>query len=56
MDNLKKPFVSIVIPARNAQGTLKACLESLLRLNYPKERMEVIIVDGMSTDDTPKIA
>ncbi|MCZ6676652.1 MAG: glycosyltransferase [Candidatus Poribacteria bacterium] len=56
MNTLSKPFISIVIPARNAQRTLKDCLESLKRLNYPKARMEILIVDGMSTDNTREIA
>ena len=50
------PFISIVIPARNAQRTLKDCLDSLKHLNYPKERMEILLVDGLSTDNTREIA
>ncbi len=50
------PFISIVIPAWNAQRTLRDCLDSLKNLNYPKERMEILIVDGLSTDNTREIA
>ena len=55
-DKTQYPFISIVIPARNAQRTLKDCLDSLKHLNYPKERMEVLLVDGFSTDGTREIA
>ena len=52
----QSPFISIVIPSRNAQRTLKDCLDSLRSLNYPKERMEILLVDGFSTDGTREIA
>ena len=50
------PFVSIVIPIKNEEKLLAKCLKSLAELNYPKDRFEVIIADGLSTDSTPKIA
>ena len=55
-DKMQTPFISIVIPARNAQRTLKGCLDSLKNLNYPKKRMEILLVDGLSTDNTQEIA
>lgn len=39
------PFFSIVIPTYNRPGQLMACLESLTRLDYPQDRLEVIVVD-----------
>ncbi|MDD4939654.1 MAG: glycosyltransferase [Candidatus Omnitrophica bacterium] len=50
------PFVSIIIPVKNEAGILSRCLESLRNLDYLKERMEVIICDGLSTDKTREIA
>ncbi len=47
------PLVSILIPARNEEGNIGKCLESLTRLNYP--HFEVIIVDDRSTDQTAAI-
>ncbi len=47
-----KPFVSIINPIRNAQRTLEKCLESLVALDYPKEKLEYIFADGGSTDST----
>jgi len=48
------PKVSVVVACYNGERTLKTCLESLGRLNYPA--YEVILVDDGSTDSTPEIA
>ena len=53
---MTEPMVSIIIPVRNEAGLLKNCLESIANLYYPKDRIEVIIADGMSTDDTVNTA
>jgi cellulose synthase/poly-beta-1,6-N-acetylglucosamine synthase-like glycosyltransferase len=50
------PVVSIVIPAYNESRYIKTSLESVLGLNYPKNKTEIIIVDDGSTDNTMKIA
>jgi glycosyltransferase involved in cell wall biosynthesis len=52
-DNL--PFVSIIIPCRNEEKFIEKCLESILNQDYPKEKMEVLVVDGMSEDKTREI-
>ena len=46
------PFVSVIVGARNSEGTIGPCLESLLAQDYPKDRYEMLIVDNDSTDDT----
>ncbi len=48
------PKVSVVVASYNGGRTLKVCLESLVRLNYPN--YEVILVDDGSTDSSPEIA
>ena len=48
------PRASVVVAAYNAQATLRACLDSLRRLNYPD--YEIIVVDDGSTDRTGEIA
>ncbi len=48
------PKVSVIVASYNGARTLKACLDSLLRLNYPD--YEVILVDDGSTDATPEMA
>ena len=47
------PSVSVVIPVRNRPEDIAACLDSLTRVVYPEEKMEVIVVDDASTDETP---
>ena len=49
------PAASVIIPVRNRPGEIKACLESLLRLDYPAAKLEIIVVDDASTDPTPEI-
>jgi glycosyltransferase involved in cell wall biosynthesis len=51
---LHSPKVSVVVATFNAERTLRICLDSLKRLNYPD--YEVILVDDGSTDTTPQIA
>ena len=50
----RSPKVSVVVASYNGDRTLKACLDSLTKLNYPD--YEVILVDDGSTDTTPQIA
>ena len=52
----KTPFVSVVVPVLNGEDTLSGCLASLLRLQYPPERREILVVDNGSTDRTAAIA
>lgn len=51
-----KPFVSVVIAARNEERDITSCLESLLDSTYPNDRFEVIVVNDGSADDTLRIA
>lgn len=51
-----KLLISIVIPTYNSERTLKHCLESIKKQDYPKNKIEIIIADGGSTDKTLKIA
>ncbi len=50
------PVVSILIPAKNESAVLARCLGSLKKVDYPKDRIEIIVADGLSTDDTKDIA
>jgi len=49
------PSVSIVIPTLNSGKVLEGCLESIRALDYPKEKIEIIIADGGSRDGTIEI-
>ncbi len=44
--------VSVLVPARNEVDQIQSCLESLLANDYPKDMMEVLVIDGMSEDGT----
>jgi glycosyltransferase involved in cell wall biosynthesis len=46
----KLPFVSIIIPCRNEEKYIGMCLNSILANDYPKEWLEVLIVDGISKE------
>jgi glycosyltransferase involved in cell wall biosynthesis len=49
------PFVSVIIPARNEGEYIERCLASLIAQDYPVDRLEILFVDGMSTDATRAI-
>ena len=49
---MEYPFISVVVGIRNEERFIEECIESLLRLDYPQDSYEIIIVDGMSTDKT----
>jgi glycosyltransferase involved in cell wall biosynthesis len=49
------PFVTIVVPCRNEEKYIARCLESILENDYPKDRMEILVLDGMSEDRTREI-
>jgi glycosyltransferase involved in cell wall biosynthesis len=49
------PFVSVIMPCRNEAGGLARCLDSIIANDHPKERLEVLMVDGMSDDGTREI-
>lgn len=49
------PLVSVVMPVRNEVNYIARSLGAVLAQDYPSERMEVIVADGMSTDGTRDI-
>jgi len=48
-------MVSIICPIYNEEKYISQCIESVLRQDYPQDDMEVLFVDGMSTDRTRNI-
>ncbi len=46
------PTVSVIIPCYNEARTIRLLLQALYDQTYPREHMEVVIADGMSTDST----
>jgi cellulose synthase/poly-beta-1,6-N-acetylglucosamine synthase-like glycosyltransferase len=51
-DDVTAPSVSIIIPCFNEEKTLEKTVLSLLNLDYPKEKLSIIIVDDGSKDST----
>jgi len=49
------PLVSVVISTYNSASTIEPVLEALLKQDYPLNRIEVIVVDGASIDNTVEI-
>ena len=50
------PYISILLPMRNEEDYLARCLDSILANDYPGDRMEILVLDGMSTDRSRAIA
>jgi glycosyltransferase involved in cell wall biosynthesis len=49
------PFVTVVVPVRNGEDKIGDCIDSLLAVDYPRERHEILVVDNGSTDRTAEI-
>lgn len=55
MQTNTKKKVSLVIPVRNEENHIQTCIESILNQDFPIDKLEVIFIDGNSSDDTKKI-
>ena len=51
----EQPFVSVIVAAHNEDQNIKACLDALLNQDYSQGKMEIIIVNDRSKDDTGMI-
>jgi glycosyltransferase involved in cell wall biosynthesis len=47
--------LSVIIPCRNEEKYIGGCLDSVINNDYPKDRIEIFVVDGKSTDATREI-
>lgn len=50
-----KTKITVIIPARNEERNMAACLDSVCNQSYPKDLYEVLVVDDHSTDNTAAI-
>jgi len=48
--------VTVIIPARNEEADIERCLRAVLAQDHPHDRMEIVVIDGGSTDRTAEIA
>jgi glycosyltransferase involved in cell wall biosynthesis len=53
---MKVPLISIVIPTCNSAHVIANCLQSIRKQDYPQSKIEIIVVDCFSDDDTSQIA
>ncbi len=53
---MDKKFISVVIPSYNEEKYVANCLSSILECRYPHDKLEIILVDNGSTDNTLNIA
>ena len=51
----EEPKFSIIVPTKDEEVVIGRCLNSLLDLDYPKDKLEIIVVDGNSADNTCKV-
>lgn len=49
------PNVSVIVPCWNEERYIAKCLDSIIQGDYPKDKLEVLVVDGMSEDRTRDI-
>ncbi|MBT8379763.1 MAG: glycosyltransferase family 2 protein [Ignavibacteria bacterium] len=47
--------ISIIIPCRNEEKFLRTCMDSVLGNDYPKDKLEIFVVDGKSEDNSASI-
>jgi succinoglycan biosynthesis protein ExoA len=52
---MNQPFVTIAMPCRNEERFIEACLRSVQAQTYPRERIEILVAEGGSTDRTRDI-
>lgn len=55
-ENFELPRITIVVPTYNEEGNIEEKIENISNLDYPQERLDVMVIDGGSEDDTVKIA
>lgn len=55
VDEKDLPVVSVIVPAYNEERTISKTIQSLLDLDYPREKLEVIVVNDGSVDNTRKL-
>ncbi len=52
----RSPTVSVVVPVKDRADELRRCLQSLARVRYPREKLEIVVVDDGSCDESASVA
>ena len=50
-----KPSISLLVPVYNEGNHIKYCMDAIIVQDYPQELIEIIVADGMSSDNTREI-
>ena len=56
LNNAILPLVSVIIPVKNRPQDLRQCLDSLKKTDWPQDKLQIIVVDDGSADNTPQVA
>ncbi len=54
-DPVEWPMVTLTLPVYNESATIREAVESLLALDYPKDRLHILVISDASTDGTDEI-
>jgi succinoglycan biosynthesis protein ExoA len=49
------PLVSVLLPVRNEGDHIATCLDAICRQDYPEDRLQTLVIDGLSSDKTREI-
>src|SRR5260370_39973990 len=49
------PLVTVAIPCRDEEANIEACIRSVQAQDWPRDRLEVLVADGMSLDATREV-
>ena len=55
MIGIESPHVSVILPCRNEAKNIRSCLDSVVASDFPKDQLELLVVDGQSDDGTREI-
>jgi len=55
-ETLPTPLISVIVTTKNEEANIENCLRSIESQRYPKENLEIIVIDNQSTDRTQEIA
>jgi len=55
IDKVFQPEISVLIPVHNEEGSIESKLQNIRNVSYPREKMEIIVADDSSDDETLKV-
>jgi len=49
------PSVTVIVTTKDNSSTIRECVQSILRLNYPNERLKCLVIDASNNDSTASV-